>query len=328
MKMRLPLFASLVLTALSAQSNAGEGPYPTRPIRVVVPFSAASSADNLARVLSEKLQERLKQPLIIDNRAGAGGTMGVAMVAKAPPDGYTLLLTTSSPLVISPLIDRTVQYNVETDLAPIAMLSTGPLLLVSNPNLPAQNLPELIALLKKDPRKYSYASNGNGSYSHMAMELFTRMAGVDLVHIPYKGPAQAESDVIGGQVTLMFDAVGTATSMIKVGKLRSYGISSAQTYPLAPEQSPIASQGGQALKGFDVFGWVGLMAPAKTPPAVLETLRAATTTVLADPSFQKLMAGRNVVLVKPQAAGAMGNQIRADRVKWEQVVKSAGIKLE
>lgn len=328
MNRTLPLLASFALMALSTLSHGKTDAYPTRPIRVVVPFSAASSADNLARALSEKLSEKLKQPLVIDNRVGAGGTLGVAAVAKAPPDGYTLLLTTSSPLVISPLIDRSVQYNVEKDLVPVAMLSTGPLLLVSSPNLPARNVQELIALLKKEPGKYSYASNGNGSYSHMAMELFARMAGVDLVHIPYKGPAQAEADVIGGQVTLMFDAVGTATSMIKAGRLRSYGTSSAQPDPLAPNQIPLAAQGGAALKGFDVFGWSGLLAPAGTPPSVIATLQKAVDDVLADAAFRQLMAGRNTTLVKPQASREMGMQIRGDQAKWEQLVKSAGIKLE
>ncbi|GLC97243.1 MULTISPECIES: Bug family tripartite tricarboxylate transporter substrate binding protein [Cupriavidus] len=328
MNRTLPLLASFALMALPMLSHGKTDTYPTRPIRVVVPFSAASSADNLARALSEKLSEKLKQPLVIDNRVGAGGTLGVSAVAKAPPDGYTLLLTTSSPLVISPLIDRSVQYNVEKDLAPVAMLSTGPLLLVSSPNLPARNVQELIALLKKEPGKYSYASNGNGSYSHMAMELFARMAGVDLVHIPYKGPAQAEADVIGGQVTLMFDAVGTATSMIRAGRLRSYGTSSAQPDPLTPDQTPLAAQGGAALKGFDVFGWSGLLAPAGTPPSVIATLQTAVGEVLADAAFRELMAGRNTTLVKPQASREMAKQIRGDRAKWEQLVKSAGIKLE
>jgi tripartite-type tricarboxylate transporter receptor subunit TctC len=325
------LLLGIILSACAvatAFAQTPTEPYPSRPVKVVVPFSAASSSDNVARSIAEKLSARLKQPFIIENRVGAGGTIGVGTVAKAPADGYTLVLTTSSPLVINPLIDKNVNYNVETDLAPVAMLGIGGLLLVSQPSLPARNLKELIDLLKRYPNKYSFASNGNGSYSHMAMELFKQMAGVDLVHVPYKGPAQAETDVIGGQVTLMFDSVTTGTEMVKAGRLRAYGISSAKPDPIAPQYAPISQQGVFALKDFDVVGWTGILAPRDTPAATLTILSGAVRELVTDPVFRAEMLKRNTSLVAPEAVGSMNEQIRSDRVKWAALVKAANIHLE
>jgi len=293
-----------------------------------VPFTAASSSDNMARVVAEKLTAHFKQPFIVDNRPGAGGTIGVSAVAKAPADGYTLLLTTSSPLVINPLIDKAVTYDVERDLAPVGLLSVGSLMLVSSPQVPAKNLEELIALVKKSPGKYSYASNGNGSYSHMSMELFKQMAGLDMVHVPYKGPAQAETDVMGGQVTLMFDSLGTGNELVKSGRLRSYGLSAKSPDPLAPQQKPIAQQGIAALKNFDVSGWSGVMAPRATPQAVVDTLNAALKKMVADPSFKGQMLTRNVVPVDAKAVSDIPKLIRSETATWSALVKSADIRLE
>ncbi|WP_225781457.1 tripartite tricarboxylate transporter substrate binding protein [Xenophilus sp. Marseille-Q4582] len=315
---------SLATGGAFAQGNA----YPNRSVKIVVPFSAASTADNVARSFTDRLGQRFKQPFVIDNKAGAGGTLGVSAVAHAPADGYTLVLTTSSPLVINPLIDRTVNYQVEKDLTPVAMIASGGLLLVAHPNLPANTLPELVALLRKNPGKYSFASNGNGSYSHMAMELFKQMAGVDLVHIAYKGPAQAETDVIGGQVTLMFDSVTTGAEMVKAGRLKAFGISSAQADAVAPQFMPIAQQGVAALKDFDVVGWTGLLAPAGTPPETVATLRAAMRDLIAEPAFRADMLKRNSALVPPEKVGDMALQIRNDRVKWEALVRAADIRLD
>ncbi|MGJ7525317.1 Bug family tripartite tricarboxylate transporter substrate binding protein [Variovorax sp. GB1P17] len=329
--MRLtPWFNPLLLCVATciAPPHAAAQSYPTKPVKIVVPFSPASSSDNTARSVTERLTARFKQPFIVDNRVGAGGTIGVAAVARSPADGYTLLLTTSSPLVINPLIDRTVSYDVEKDLIPVAMLSSGGLLLVSSPKVPAKNLKELIALIRKSPGTYSYASNGNGSYSHMAMELFKQMAELDMVHVPYKGPAQAETDVMAGQVTLMFDAVATGSEQIKANRLRAYGISSLKPDAIAPQFKPLAGQDIPELKGFDVVGWSGVLAPRGTPAPVVEALAAALRETVADPVFRDLMARRNASLVAPEETGGMARQIRSDRDKWEALVKSAQIRLE
>lgn len=320
--------ALLLLAASGGCTFAQGNSFPNRSVKIVVPFSAGSTADNVARSFTDRLSAKLKQPFIVDNKAGAGGTLGVAAVAHAPADGYTLVLTTSSPLVINPLIDRTVTYKVEKDLTPVAMIAEGGLLLVSHPSLPAQTLTELVALLKKTPGKYSFASNGNGSYSHMAMELFQQMAGVKLVHVPYKGPAQAETDVMGGQVTLMFDSVTTGSAMVKAGRLKAFGISSAQPDPVASQFTPIGQQGVATLKGFDVVGWTGLLAPASTPQDTLAILQRSMRELIADPAFRSDMIKRNSALVPPEKVGDMTSQLRSDRAKWEALVKTADIRLD
>ena len=322
----LSLLAATAILPAAAQSGADN--YPNKPIRVIVPFAAGASSDVLGRVVLERMSQHLKQPIIIENKTGAGGTIGVGFVAKAPADGYTLLLTTSSPLSINPLIDKTVTYDVQKDLVPVAVLNTIGLLLVSHPNFPAKNLQELIALLKREPGKYSFATNGSGSYSHMAMELFMKELGLQLTHIPYRGAAQAEADVIGGQVHLMFDSVATGSEFVKAGRLMSYGISSRGTDPLQPHHKPLAQQGVPQLRNFDVTAFTGLLAPAGTPPKVIAALKDAAMEVLNDPQLRAQLTKRNIPLAEPREAFTMEQQLKADHVKWSELVKAANIKLE
>lgn len=326
--LRLLLAGWLVLSAglVFAQSSGEQ--YPSRPIKVIVPFGPGSSADVLARIFSDKVSQRLKQPLIIENRVGAGGTIGVAFVTKAPADGYTLLLTTSSPLTINPLADKNVSYKVESELTPIAVLNSIGLMLVTSPNIPAKTLPELITYLKKNPGKFSYGTNGNGSYSHMCMELFNKDLGLDLVHVPYKAATQAETDVIGGQITLMFDAVTTGGELVKSGRLKSFGISSRAIDPLFPTQKPIALQGIPELKNFDVTAFTGVLVPSGVPLAATTLLKNAFLDVLTDPQFRAEMAQRGIPLSEPQGAMQMEKLLADDKVKWSALVKSANIRLE
>ncbi len=328
MLFRFLLFFWLVLGASLVNGQSNSDQYPNKPIKVIVPFGPGSSADVLARIFSDKVGQRLKQPLVIENRVGAGGTIGTAYVTKAAPDGYTLLFTTSSPLTINPIADKNITYKVDSELTPIAVLNTIGLMLVSSPNMPAKTLPELIAYLKKNPGKYSYGTNGNGSYSHMCMELFKKDLGLDLVHIPYKAATQAETDVIGGQVTLMFDAVTTGGELVKSGRLKSFGISSRLPDPLFPAQKPIASQGIPELKNFDVTAFTGVLVPSGTPNSIVSILKNAFIEVLSDAQFRSEMAQRGIPLVEPQAALLMEKLLADDRVKWSALVKSANITLE
>lgn len=322
------LFSLSFAAAVIAPFTASAQVYPERAVKFIVPFSAGSTADVMARMVGERLASRLKQPFVVENRSGAGGAIGVAAVAQAPADGYTLLFTSSSPLVVAPLLDSNVRYNPEKDLAPVALIGYVPLLLVSHPDLPARNLGELIALAKANPGKYSYASNGNGSNSHMAMELLKMATGTYMVHIPYRGPAQAEMDVIGGQATLMFDSLTTGMNLVKAGRLKAYGISSAKADPLAPGQVPLGAQGVPALKNFDVVGWVGVMAPHGSPAPVITTLNREIQAVLTDPEFKAQMVAKSTTTFAPQPAEAMGKLIRDDLKKWGAVIKTANIKLD
>jgi len=312
----------------SALAQGAAETWPSRPVKIVVPYAAGGTADNVARLFAERLAAKFKQPFIVDNKPGAGGTLGTAVVAKSPADGYTLLLTTSSPLVINPLIDKTVTYNVDKDLAPVAMLTHMSLLLVSSPSLPAKNLKELIAYVKQNPGKLSYASNGYGSYSHMSMEMFKRAIGADLAHVPYKSAVQAEIDVIGGRVTMMFDSITTGAELVKRGRLRAFGVSSKSADPIVPQQQPLAQQGVPALKDFDVSAWSGLLAPRATPPAAVTALTQAVREMVADPDFRELMLAHSHVLADPAAVAGMSKVIETDRVKWGQLVKATGISLD
>lgn len=325
---RISTVLTVALVALPASAQPGTDQYPSKVIRVIVPFAAGASSDVLGRVLLERMSRKLKQAIIIENKAGAGGTIGAAFVAKAPADGHTLLLTTSSPLTINPLIDKSVSYDVQKDLIPIAVLNNIGLLLVARPDFPAKDLTDLIALVKRDPGKYSYATNGSGSYSHMSMELFKKELGLDLTHIPYKGAAQAETDVIGGQVSLMFDSVATGSEFVKAGRLKSFGISSSKLDPLAPQHKPLAAQGVAQLRNFDVTAFTGLLAPAGTPPKVIATLKEAVLDALNDSELRAHLAKRNIPLAEPKDAFTMEQQLKADHVKWSALVKSANIRID
>ena len=326
---RLLVTTTLALgTVAGAFAQSAAEAWPTRPVTIVVPYGPGSTADTVARVFTAKLQAKFKQPFIIDNKPGGGGTMGTAAVARAPADGYTLLLTTSSPLVMSPLIDKTVKYSAENDFAPVATLTYMTQLLVSSPDLPAKDLKELIAYVKQNPGKLSYASNGNGSYAHMEMEMFKRAIGADLAHVPYKSAAQAETDVIGKQATLMFDSTTTAAEFVKSGRLRAYGVSTQNVDPLVPQVTPIAQQGVPALKDFDVSAWSGLLAPRATPPAIVNALAAAIREMVADPAFRKQMLAQNHALATSDAVGGMSGMMRADKAKWGQLVKVANIQID
>jgi tripartite-type tricarboxylate transporter receptor subunit TctC len=302
--------------------------YPTKPIKVIVPFAAGATSDVLVRVIAERMVQRLKEPIIVENRTGAGGTVGVSAVVRASPDGYTLLATTSSPLTINPLIDKTVGYDVTRDLTPIAVLNNIALLLVSRPDFPPTTLSQLLTILRAKPGEYSFATNGIGSYSHMAMELFMKMTGTKLVHVPYKGAPQAENDLLGGQVTLMFDSVVTVSEFVRSGKLKSFGVSSLQPDRLQPGQKPIAQQGVADLASFDVVAFTGLLTPAKTSPEVVTALRNAVIDALRDPALRAAMVKRNTPLATEEEAGGMERRLVMDTQKWSALVKSAHIRLD
>jgi tripartite-type tricarboxylate transporter receptor subunit TctC len=322
----LTLLAASAILPAAAQTPADN--YPSKPIRVIVPFAPGASSDILGRVVLERVSQKLKQPFIIDNKTGAGGTIGTNFVTKAPPDGYTLLLTTSSPLTINPLIDKAVTYDVQKDLVPVAVLNTVALLFVTQPDFPAKTLPDLIAMIRRAPGKYSFATNGNGSYSHMSMELFKHQLGLFMTHIPYRGAAQAEADVIGGQVNFMFDSVATGSEFVKAGRLKSYGISSRNPDPLQPNHKPLAEQGVPQLRNFDVTAFTGLLAPAGTPPKVIAVLQEAIIEVLNDKDLRAQLARRNIPLAEPGEASTMEQQLKTDQVKWSALVSAAKIKLE
>ena len=258
--------------------------YPNHPIRVIIPWPPGQATDLAARMVSEKLVPVLGQPLVADNKPGAGGTIGSEAAARQPADGYTLLAASSGPISISPNVQK-LGYDPLKDFAPISLLAINPFVLVVNPSIPANNVKELIALLRANPGKYSFASSGSGATSHLMTVLFNAMAKVEAVHVPYKGSAQAVTDVVSGQVAYTIETVPGIISFVKSGRLRALAVSSAKHSSAMPELPTIAEAGG--LEGYDMAGWIGFMAPAGTPAAVTERLAAESRKVLQDADIRQ-----------------------------------------
>ena len=308
-----------LLAALNAHSQI----YPERPVRAVVPFPAGGGTDILARLLMQRMAERTGANFVIDNRAGAGGTIGTEIVAKAAPDGYTILVASSSH-TINPSVFKKIGYDPARDFAPITMIASGPGLLVVNPAVPAKSVKELIAIAKSRPGQINYASAGNGTPPHLAAELFKAMAGIDLVHVPYKGNVPAFADLISGAVSLSFPTITSGLPQVRAGKLRALGVTSKQRSPVVPDVPTIAEAG---LPGYEASTWYGMFAPAGTPRSVVAKLNGEMGLVLKSKDVhEKLLAqGLEPVANTPPEFAAI---VAAELVKWSKVVKAAGLKAE
>jgi tripartite-type tricarboxylate transporter receptor subunit TctC len=311
------LFAVPVLPG----SAAGQA-YPVKPVRLVVPIAAGGSTDIVARALGRQLSELWKQSVVIDNRPGATTIIGTEMVARSPADGYTLLVTLA-PFTVNPGLHAKLPYDTLADFAPISLLNTTPLALVVNPSVPARSVRDLIALARAHPGKLNFGSAGAGGSNHLAGELFNTMAGVRMVHVPYKGNAPALVDLAGGHLDLIFNGVLSALPLIASGKLRALAVTSRERSTALPEV-PTVSEAG--LKGFEAVAWVGLSAPARTPPAVLERISADVVKVVRTPEFSERLRqdGSNPVGNTPDQYAAF---VRDEIDKWGKVVKFAGVKL-
>ena len=294
--------------------------YPTKPVTIIVPWPPGGPSDIAARPMAKALTEDLKQTFIIDNRGGAGGNIGSAMVAKAPPDGYTLLITSSAPIVINPSLYKSMPFDPPKDLAPITNLLRVPLILAVNPSVPAKNLQELIAYVNSQKGKAQYASSGNGTPQHLTAELFKSVAKLDMIHVPYKGSAPAITDLVGGHVPIMFDSAIAILPQIKAGKVRAIAITSAKRSAILPDV-PTFNEAG--LKGFESYAWYGFFAPAKTPKDIITKLNTEALKIMKQPEWQKILAetGSENVGESPEQFGEF---MKAEAAKWAKVVKDSG----
>jgi tripartite-type tricarboxylate transporter receptor subunit TctC len=318
------LTAFLLAAVLPGAAAAQAGNWPARPIRLVIAYPPGGSTDIAGRLLAEALGRRLGQQIVVDNRAGAGGTVGALSVVRAEPDGYTLLLAASPEVSIAPTTMKTMPYDPVTELQPIALVGQVPFFLVVNPALPAANLQEFIAYAKANPNKLNYASFGNNTSNHLAGELFKSMTGIDAMHVPYKGSGPATADLIGGQVQYSFDAPPAVLGNVRAGKLRALAVATPQRLPNAPAV-PTAAEAG--LPGFVAGTWFGLLAPAKTPKAVVDRINAETVSLLASPEFHKAFSDRDIV----PAGGspeAFGKFIQSEVDKWKALAAKVGIVAE
>ncbi|MFK8252382.1 Bug family tripartite tricarboxylate transporter substrate binding protein [Ancylobacter terrae] len=315
--------ALLGAAAMSATGPMAYAAYPERPITLVIPFAAGGSTDLVGRLIAQKMSTELGQTVVVENRAGAGGNTGAAAVAKAAPDGYTILMGTVATHALNPALYKKMPYDPVTSFAPVSLLVVVPNVLVVNPAFPAKTTEELIALLKANPDKYSYASSGNGTPLHLSGELFKSMAGVDMQHIPYQGAGPALNDVLANQVPIMFDNLPSSSGHIKSGKLRALGVTTAKRAPSFPDVPAIA----EALPGYETYTWNALFAPAGTPPEAIAKLNAAANNALKDPQVQARLADFSATVVgsTPEELGA---HVKTEIAKWAPIVKASGAQLD
>ena len=287
---------------------------------MVVAFAPGGIADFAARSVSQRLAEALGVPVVVENRAGAGGVIGAELVAKSAPDGHTVLVTSISH-TINPSVTKNLPFDTQRDFAPVMLLADAPNILVVHPSVQASSLSEFIALLKRRPGEFNYASSGIGTSTHLCGELFKSMTGVELQHVPYKGGAPAVADLLGGQVQLMFATLPTVLEHVRAGKLRAIGVTGAQRFAGATEIPTLAEAG---LAGYEVSGWSGLFAPARTPRAAIERLAAETAKILADPALKErfLAQGAEPAVKMPDEFAAF---VDAELAKWRKVVASSGM---
>jgi len=307
------------LGALLLAATASAAGYPDKPVTLVVPFAAGGMTDVLARQLGKTMQAELKQPVVVDNRTGAGGIIGAEKVARSPGDGYMLLVTTTAH-VVNPTITKQLPYDTEQDFAPIAMLARTPNVLVVNPSVPATNLQELLAYAKRSG-SLSYGSAGVGGTTHLSGELLASRTGAPLLHVPYKGTALAVNDLLGGQIQASFVDALTAIKYVQSGKLRAIAVSTRDRNPMLPDVPTIAEQG---VPGYETEIWIGFYAPAGTPQALLDRLNALAREAMHEPAFMKLMADQGTTpgdMTAPQFHQYVGAEIR----KWNAIVRDAKV---
>jgi tripartite-type tricarboxylate transporter receptor subunit TctC len=315
----------VLLLGLLAASLAGfaQQAYPNRPVKIIVPFAASGPADNYARFMAQRLLEALGQTFVVDNRPGAGSIIGTDAAAKAAPDGYTLLMMSNTQTVNESLIPVR-PFNLLKDFVPIAPINYSDLVLVAHPSVPAQNLPELIKYAKANPGKINYASSGNGTPYHMAGELFKYMAGVNMTHIPYKGSAAARTDVLSGQVDVMFDAVTTMTENIKAGKVRGLATTGRTRSTVAPELPTVNEDG---VPKYEALIWLGIMAPTGTPDAIVQRLNTEINKIVNAPDVKATWAKQGAVAMS-MTAPVFAKYVADDVAKWATIVKVSGAKAD
>ena len=312
---RALLLAALFCTACAAAAQA----WPTRPIRMVIPLSPGGFADTPGRMLAARLSTALERQVFVENRPGAGGTIGADAVAKAAPDGYNLLLT-GTPHVIAPWLYRNMPYDALKDFAPVALVATGPYILVAHPSLGVSSVRELIAVAKAQPGRIDYASSGNGSAQHLVSALFNSMAGIELNHVPYKGSGPAMQDLVSGQVKASFAGIPNALSHLRAGRLRALAVSTARRWPDLPQVPTVAEAG---VPGYEATLWLNVAAPLNTPSSVLQRLSAEIEKTLKEPELQQSFrnGGVEASYLGPQELAAF---MRAEYEKWGRVVKETG----
>ncbi len=313
----------LTITMLALASAAQAQEYPSRPIRLVVPFSPGGPVDIVGRLTAQKLSEEFAQQVVVDNRAGGGGNIAIEIVARSAPDGYTLLMGANGTNAINPSLYPKLAVNPATELVPIGIVASSPMILVIHPSVSAHSTKELITLAKAKPGAISFASSGNGSTAHLSSELFKSMTGINIVHIPYKGAGPALTDLVGGQVQMMFTGISSTLPYVKAGRLKALGVSSEKRVPILPDVPAV----NEEIAGYEVNTWYGMFAPVQLPKPLVGRLNQTLARIFATPDARQRLAalGAEPVTMSPEQFSLA---VRKEIVKWAKVIKESGARPE
>lgn len=315
----LALASAITLAALSFMTRADAAPWPDRPIHVIVPFPAGSAADTVARLIGSKLSEKLGQPVVVDDLAGASGEIGTNKLANSEADGYTIGIATTTTLVTAPVINKAIGYSALNDFAPIAMVGYSPFVLVVYPSVPAKSIQDYIALAKAKPGSLSYSSDGEASLARLGAELFATMAGIKLTQVPYKSSTQAVIDLLAGRIDSQFGILTTTQRYIQSGQLRGLGVTTAQRIEEFPDLPTIAESG---LPGYEASLWMAMIAPAKTPQAIVDRLSTAINQILAQDDVKRALSNQ-AIFVDPHTPAELHATIQSDLKKWSDLANKA-----
>lgn len=324
--MRYAITLALTLAAtLSATgaAQAQEAPYPAKPVTILVGFPPGTATDTVARMLGERLAQRMGQQFIVENKPGAGGSIAAGLGARAKPDGYTLMIGASAPQAINPHVYPNLNYDARKDFAPIGLITWLPYLFVVGPDNPARNLTEFLAAVKARPGQYTYATTGVGTTSHLVTSVLLSKAGAAMVHVPYKGSSQAQTDIVGGRTYATFDTMVSSLAMVKGGRLKALAVSTPERVPMLPDVPTVAEQG---FPGFDMGAWLGLIAPAGIPPAIQERLARELNTVLADPAVRDKLADLGAQVRTTASPARFGAMMKSEYESWGNVVREFNVK--
>ena len=316
--------AAIALSSLLGTNGAIAQTYPTRPVTVIVPYAPGGATDLLARMIGQKLEQRLGKPFVIENRPGAGTVIAAQAAAKAAPDGYTLLMGTSTPLAINASLHKNLPYDPSADFVPLALVASVPFVLVVNPSLPVKSVGDLIRLAKDKPGFLSYGSSGPGSPHHLYAELLKSMTGIEMTHVPYKGSVPALTDVVANHIPLMFVDLAPVQPMIKDGRVRALGVSSANQVASLPDVPPIAA----TVPGFEAVAWQMLVAPANTPKDVVDTLHRELKAILAVPETKQQIVDLGMIPRDTPPVDELVRYVKSEIVRWDAVVKKSGAAIE
>ena len=311
---------ALALVVLAQPARAQD--YPARPVTLVAPYAAGGGADLLARLMAQKLGERLRQSFVVEDRLGAGGVIAASSVAKSAADGYTLFLATSTQLAIQPTLHKKLPYDPAADFAPIALIASAPFVLIVHPSLGVGSLAGLIKLAREKPGQLSFGSSGVGGPPHLYTELLKSMTGMEMTHVPYKGTAQAINDLVAGSIPIIFCDLAPAVPLIKDGKVRALGISSARRFVTLPDVPTIAEGG---VPGFDAVAWLMLVAPANTPRAIVDALHAQATSIVASPAVRQQFIDLGMMAIDSPPPAELALYVKSEMVRWGEVVRQAGL---